>query len=69
MRDETEVAGGVDWGEGRQATGHTRESLGLEGCYNCDCDRVQSKDGDRVLGSPSLENLEAGIFFQKMDKG
>lgn len=42
---------------------------GWGGCCNYDCDRVQSKDGGRVLGSPSLENLEAGIFFQKMDKG
>lgn len=32
------------------------------GC-DYDCDGVQSKDGGRVLGSPGLENLEAGIFF------
>lgn len=57
-------------GEGRQPTGHTKGEFGVGvGCCNYDCDRVQSKDGGRVLGSPSLETLEAGIFFQKMDKG
>ena len=69
MRDETEVAGGgVDRGKGDRPLDIQGRVWG-GGCCNYDYDRVQSKDGGRVLGSPSLENLEAGIFFQKMNKG